>query len=97
MYFVDLMYFPNKKNMNTLSEDQSGMALTNEGECGICFSNIDDHKLPTIICENNKCNQYFHESCLSNWLYLKTNENEKSDFVEGPCPNCEQVDKGNMN
>lgn len=86
------MYFPSRKSVaESLNQPTNDLVLISDGECCICFSNIDNSKLAMVICENNKCSSYFHASCLYDWLRPMANRITTSEVIQGACPNCEKV------
>ncbi|XP_026479590.1 E3 ubiquitin-protein ligase FANCL-like [Ctenocephalides felis] len=89
---LDLMYFPSRKSVaESLNQPTNDLVLISDGECCICFSNIDNSKLAMVICENNKCSSYFHASCLYDWLRPMANRITTSEVIQGVCPNCEKI------
>lgn len=59
----ELMYFPSKSDAD---EDNI------DNQCKICFSYRADDEVPLIVCDNIKCNSFFHASCLREVRMLKS-------------------------
>jgi len=57
-------------------------------ECGICYSYKLGEQLPTISCEDNRCCQPFHETCLYEWLTKLPGCRTTLNMVLGECPYC---------
>ncbi|KAG8273787.1 hypothetical protein J6590_014426 [Homalodisca vitripennis] len=46
--------------------DFENKVVVEQGECSICFTlRLDDQTLPSKVCNNVKCNSYFHITCLA--------------------------------
>jgi len=57
-------------------------------ECGICYSYRLDDKLPNKTCDDTRCCQPFHDTCLFEWLRTLPNARSTLNTVFGECPYC---------
>ena len=59
-------------------------------ECGICYCYKleDEDSFPTVSCEDKRCCQCYHESCLYEWLINLPNCRITLNMVTGDCPLC---------
>lgn len=64
-------------------------------ECGICYT----HDLPTenglrefpqIVCDNEPCKRFYHETCLGDWLFSLPSSRKSFDRIIGTCPYCSE-------
>ncbi|XP_063978562.1 E3 ubiquitin-protein ligase FANCL isoform X2 [Diachasmimorpha longicaudata] len=66
-------------------------AIFDDDECCICFSmESGDGKLPSEICNNEKCRKHFHSSCLLEWLQTVAGKHMYFDRCHGTCPVCKE-------
>ena len=63
-------------------------------DCAICYTERLGAELPEIVCE--KCLKHFHYSCLSSWFLSRSNAEQSSSSVYGPCPFCDNIIQYNM-
>uniref|UniRef100_A0A1B6G736 RING-type domain-containing protein n=1 Tax=Cuerna arida TaxID=1464854 RepID=A0A1B6G736_9HEMI len=60
-----------------------------QGECSICFTlRLDDQTLPSKVCNNVKCNSYFHITCLAQWFQAVPTNETSFNLISGDCPCC---------
>eukprot|EP00092_Neocalanus_flemingeri_P000624 GFUD01000666.1.p1 GENE.GFUD01000666.1~~GFUD01000666.1.p1 ORF type:complete len:384 (-),score=100.35 GFUD01000666.1:35-1186(-) len=57
-------------------------------ECGICYSYRLGEQLPTKNCDDPRCCQPFHSSCLYEWLVSLPGCRTTLNMVHGECPYC---------
>jgi len=57
-------------------------------ECGICYSYRLDDRLPNKTCDDTRCCQPFHDTCLFEWLRTLPNARSTLNTVFGECPYC---------
>ncbi|CAG8674903.1 10895_t:CDS:2, partial [Dentiscutata heterogama] len=57
-------------------------------ECGICYSYRNEGSLPDQSCNNAKCGQPFHRSCLYEWLRSIPTTKQSFNTLFGNCPYC---------
>ncbi|CAG8549431.1 5867_t:CDS:10, partial [Racocetra persica] len=57
-------------------------------ECGICYSYRHEGSLPDQSCNNAKCGQPFHRSCLYEWLRSIPSTKQSFNTFFGNCPYC---------
>ncbi|CAG8539170.1 14212_t:CDS:2 [Gigaspora rosea] len=57
-------------------------------ECGICYSYRHEDSLPDQSCNNAKCGQPFHRSCLYEWLRSIPSTKQSFNTFFGNCPYC---------
>jgi len=57
-------------------------------ECGICYSYRLGEQLPTINCDDSRCCQPFHSTCLYEWLSNLAGCRTTLNMVHGECPYC---------
>jgi len=57
-------------------------------ECGICYSYKLGEELPTKTCDDSRCCQPFHQSCLYEWLVNLPGMRTSLSMVQGECPYC---------
>lgn len=71
--------FPNLKNSK--KEDFTV-------ECSICYSYHLEGELPDQTCEDKRCAQVFHRSCLYEWLRSLSTSRQSFNLLFGECPLC---------
>ena len=74
-------------------DDTAGASQSGGGwnvECGICYNYKLDDKLPTVSCQDEKCCQSYHPSCLYEWLINLPGCRTSLNMVTGECPYCSQ-------
>ncbi|XP_078000850.1 E3 ubiquitin-protein ligase FANCL-like [Glandiceps talaboti] len=71
--------FPSKTN--TKKQDFSV-------ECGICYSYRLDTAIPDKVCDDPRCGQPFHQSCLYEWLRALPSSRQSFNTIFGECPYC---------
>merc|ERR1712013_607403 len=57
-------------------------------ECGICYSYRLGDQLPTKTCDDSRCCQPFHLTCLYEWLVNLPGARTTLSLVHGECPYC---------
>jgi E3 ubiquitin-protein ligase FANCL len=66
-------------------------------ECGVCYSYrlstaaAGAEAFPDVVCENKRCRQCFHHSCLHEWLRTLPSSRTSFDTIFGECPYCQEV------
>ncbi|KAL4238304.1 hypothetical protein ACF0H5_003016 [Mactra antiquata] len=60
-------------------------------ECGICYSYRMDTEIPDEVCNDARCAQAFHTSCLIEWLRALPNCRQSFNTIFGNCPYCEKA------
>ena len=73
------------------SPAQSSQSLSSAGhnlECGICYCYKLEQSFPVISCEDSRCCQCFHESCLYEWLVNLPGCRSSLNMITGDCPLC---------
>jgi len=75
---------PTRAGSSTLSPSDWGV------ECGICYSYTLEQELPSVACEDLRCGQPFHPSCLFTWLANLQMQGARaaSNLATGECPYC---------
>ncbi|PVU97027.1 hypothetical protein BB561_000841 [Smittium simulii] len=67
--------------------DSSDIKIT----CGVCFGyEMEGNEFPSELCDNPKCKQPFHHSCLLKWLQ-SSNTKQNFRMVFGKCPYCQHL------
>ncbi|GFR74896.1 fanconi anemia complementation group L [Elysia marginata] len=56
-------------------------------DCGICYCNLLDEEVPDVVCEEKRCRQAFHKTCLSEWL-RGLSSRQSFNTLFGECPLC---------
>lgn len=56
-------------------------------ECGICYSYKLETELPNEVCNDSRCSQAFHHTCLYEWL-RSSGCRQSFNTVFGECPYC---------
>lgn len=57
-------------------------------ECGICYSYQLGDEIPEKICEDARCAQPFHTSCLFEWMRSLPTFRQSFNIIFGECPYC---------
>jgi len=57
-------------------------------DCGICYSYRLGDQLPTKSCDDSRCCQPFHLTCLYEWLVKLPGARTTLSLVHGECPYC---------
>ncbi|ELT94077.1 hypothetical protein CAPTEDRAFT_182288 [Capitella teleta] len=58
--------------------------------CGICYAYRLEDQLPDQQCEDKRCAQPFHASCLYEWLRSMPDHRQSFNIIFGQCPYCSQ-------
>lgn len=57
-------------------------------ECGICYCyNLED-EIPDQVCDDLRCKQIFHRTCLCEWLRSLSTSRQSFNLLFGDCPLC---------
>jgi len=59
-------------------------------ECGICYAYQLEDEIPDKSCEDTRCAQTFHSSCLLEWMRSLPSFRQSFNVVFGQCPYCEK-------
>lgn len=74
----------------SFSSAPDDMDVEEEGACAICYAyRLDDHT-PSVVCENKRCSQVFHNQCIYDWLRSLQAITKYFNKITGECPNCGQ-------
>lgn len=57
-------------------------------ECGICYAYRLDNAIPESACDDPRCGQPFHTSCLYEWLRTLPSCRQSFNIIFGECPYC---------
>ena len=57
-------------------------------ECGICYAYRLDNAIPESACDDPRCAQPFHTSCLYEWLRALPSSRQSFNIIFGECPYC---------
>ncbi|XP_035770804.1 E3 ubiquitin-protein ligase FANCL-like [Neolamprologus brichardi] len=57
-------------------------------ECGICYSYRLEAAIPDQVCNDPRCGQPFHQTCLYEWLRALHSSRQSFNIVFGECPYC---------
>lgn len=57
-------------------------------ECGICYAYRLEEEIPDKACDDTRCGQPFHQTCLYEWLRAIPNSRQSFNIVFGECPYC---------
>ncbi|XP_006817054.1 E3 ubiquitin-protein ligase FANCL-like [Saccoglossus kowalevskii] len=57
-------------------------------ECGICYSYRLETTIPDKVCEDPRCGQPFHQTCLYEWLRALPSSRQSFNTIFGECPYC---------
>ena len=68
-------------------EQRQASSNINE-DCGICYAPCEDTADQAIKCEDARCVQKFHHSCLLGWLRGLPSTRHSFDTLLGECPYC---------
>uniref|UniRef100_A0AAX7TLB9 E3 ubiquitin-protein ligase FANCL n=1 Tax=Astatotilapia calliptera TaxID=8154 RepID=A0AAX7TLB9_ASTCA len=60
-------------------------------ECGICYSYRLEAAIPDQVCNDPRCGQPFHQTCLYEWLRALHSSRQSFNIVFGECPYCSKV------
>ncbi|XP_074097031.1 E3 ubiquitin-protein ligase Fancl [Cotesia typhae] len=84
---LDIEELPRPPDENRLVQPNDG--IVDDQECCICFSmESDSGETPSEVCNNEKCQRYFHSSCLLQWLQVIAGNQIFFNRIHGFCPNC---------
>ncbi|BFZ11587.1 hypothetical protein BsWGS_14627 [Bradybaena similaris] len=56
-------------------------------DCGICYCHRLSEEVPEVVCEDKRCAQAFHRSCLYEWL-RNVSCKQSFNMLFGECPLC---------
>ncbi|XP_005097811.1 E3 ubiquitin-protein ligase FANCL isoform X1 [Aplysia californica] len=56
-------------------------------DCGICYCLHLNEEVPNVVCEDKRCAQAFHQSCLYEWL-RSLSSRQSFNTIFGECPFC---------
>lgn len=73
------IHFPSKVS---ISKDDTSMA------CGICYSYRLEDEVPEKSCEDVRCAQIYHISCLVEWMRSLPTCRQSFNVIFGECPYC---------
>ncbi|KAH0622875.1 hypothetical protein JD844_025674, partial [Phrynosoma platyrhinos] len=57
-------------------------------DCGICYAYRLDGAIPDQVCDDSRCGQSFHQSCLYEWLRGLPSSRQSFNIIFGECPYC---------
>lgn len=57
-------------------------------DCGICYTYRLNDEIPDQVCDDPRCDQPFHQSCLYEWLRALPSSRQSFNVVFGECPYC---------
>ncbi|XP_052273732.1 E3 ubiquitin-protein ligase FANCL-like isoform X2 [Dreissena polymorpha] len=60
-------------------------------ECGICYSYRLEEEIPSEVCNESRCQQVFHQTCLVDWLRALSSSRQSFNTIFGNCPYCEKA------
>uniref|UniRef100_A0A8C4TEW4 FA complementation group L n=1 Tax=Erpetoichthys calabaricus TaxID=27687 RepID=A0A8C4TEW4_ERPCA len=60
-------------------------------DCGICYSYRLEAAIPDQVCNDPRCGQPFHQTCLYEWLRGLPSCRQSFNIVFGECPYCSKV------
>lgn len=60
-------------------------------ECGICYAYRMEAEIPDEICNDTRCAQAFHKTCLIEWLRALPSSRQSFNTIFGNCPYCEKA------
>lgn len=65
-------------------------------ECGICYTyrlmtEDGPSNVPDRVCDNQKCSQPYHMTCLLEWLRSLPNSHQTFQTLVGTCPYCQET------
>lgn len=84
---------PIVENLEALLEKQFPSRQTTKKEdfsveCGICYAYRLDNAIPESACDDARCGQPFHNSCLYEWLRALPSSRQSFNIIFGECPYC---------
>jgi len=56
--------------------------------CGICYSYRLNDEIPECTCDDPRCGQTYHNSCLAEWLRSLSTCRQSFNIIFGECPYC---------
>ncbi|GFO04874.1 fanconi anemia complementation group l [Plakobranchus ocellatus] len=56
-------------------------------DCGICYCHLLNEEVPDVVCEDKRCGQAFHRTCLYEWL-RGLSSRQSFNTLFGDCPLC---------
>ncbi|XP_057316153.1 E3 ubiquitin-protein ligase FANCL-like isoform X1 [Hydractinia symbiolongicarpus] len=59
--------------------------------CGICYSFRLLNEIPERACDDRRCEQIFHKSCLVEWLRSVPCNRQSFNVIFGACPYCDKL------
>ncbi|KAK3591555.1 hypothetical protein CHS0354_041597 [Potamilus streckersoni] len=59
-------------------------------ECGICYAYRLEMEIPNEVCNDARCGQSYHQSCLYEWLRALPSSRQSFNTIFGECPYCEK-------
>ncbi|XP_060575282.1 E3 ubiquitin-protein ligase FANCL-like [Ruditapes philippinarum] len=60
-------------------------------ECGICYAYRMDSEIPDEVCNDTRCGQAFHKTCVIEWLRALPSSRQSFNTIFGNCPYCEKA------
>lgn len=60
-------------------------------ECGICYAYRMEAEIPDEVCNDTRCGQAFHKTCLVEWLRALPSSRQSFSTIFGNCPYCEKA------
>ncbi|MBN3290796.1 FANCL ligase, partial [Polypterus senegalus] len=69
------------------SQEKSSFSM----DCGICYSYRLEAAIPDQVCNDPRCGQPFHQTCLYEWLRGLPSCRQSFNIVFGECPYCSKV------
>lgn len=66
-------------------------SMSEEDECGICYSDFLDGHLADVKCTSHGCGHAYHRTCLLSWFKANPSCQCQFNYYTGPCLFCEQV------
>ncbi|XP_013407858.1 E3 ubiquitin-protein ligase FANCL [Lingula anatina] len=57
-------------------------------ECGICYAYRLEMEIPDKACDDQRCGQPFHQTCLYEWLRALPSSRQSFNTIFGECPYC---------
>jgi len=59
--------------------------------CGICYCYRLDDDIPEVSCDDVRCGQTYHNSCLEEWLRSLPSCRQSFNMIFGECPYCNKT------
>jgi len=59
--------------------------------CGICYSYRLEQDIPDVSCDDSRCGQTYHNSCLVEWLRSLPTCRQSFNMIFGECPYCNKT------